>query len=319
MSLKLGDKVRFVNENMQGVVTSLNGKIAGVTIEDDFEIPVAINEVVKIAEDAPAAKEEKSVTQKTRFVKVYEGIHIAFERITETQLELKLHNSESDLIAYAWHIKQNPSSSFELAKYGTLEVERNVPLGRFNLEQFNTWPEMAFQVMYINETGNSFKSQMHKTIRFSAKEFHASFKQCYFLSKQAYTFRLDEAVNKKDLEKLLQKDFSEPAKKDDFITEATLNAKPKPVVDLHIEKLTDNVSSLTAQEILDLQMKVFTKSLEMAHVHQMQKIVFIHGIGNHFLKNRIKNYLGQQKSIVRKYQDADLLKYGGGATEVLLG
>jgi dsDNA-specific endonuclease/ATPase MutS2 len=108
-------------------------------------------------------------------------------------------------------------------------------------------------------------------------------------------------------------------KKDEFVTEASLNQKPKPVVDLHIEKLTDSISSLTAQEILDLQMKVFSKSLEMAHVHQMNKIVFIHGIGNHFLKNRIKNFLAQQKSIVKKYQDADALKYGGGATEVLLG
>jgi hypothetical protein len=50
----------------------------------------------------------------------------------------------------------------------------------------------------------------------------------------------------------------------------------------------------------------------------MQKIVFIHGIGNHFLKNKIKNYLGRQKDLVRKYGDADMVKYGGGATEVFL-
>lgn len=318
MSLKLGDKVRFVNENMQGVVTSLNGKIAGVTIEDDFEIPVALNEIVKIAEDAPPKEEQsKGITLKTRFVKVYEGIHIAFERITETQLDLKLHNSESDLIAYAWFQKSN--NTFELIKHGTLEIEKNLSLGRFDLEKFNTWPEMAFQVMYINESGNTFKPQLVKTVKFNAKEFHGSFKQCYFLGKQAYTFRLDEAVNKADLQKLLNKDFGEPAQKEEFVTEASLNQKPKPVVDLHIEKLTDNTSSLTAQEMLDLQMKVFSKSLEMAHVHQMNKIVFIHGIGNHFLKNRIKNYLSQHKDIVKQYQDADTLKYGGGATEVLLG
>jgi hypothetical protein len=152
MSLKLGDKVRFVNENMQGVVTSLNGKIAGVTIEDDFEIPVAINEVVKIAEDAPAKEEKASgITQKTRFVKVYEGIHIAFERINETLLDLKFHNSESDLIAYAYHQKKT-NNTFELVKNGELlKLSTHVSLGRFDLEKFNTWPEMAFQVMHINE------------------------------------------------------------------------------------------------------------------------------------------------------------------------
>lgn len=315
-TLKLGDKVRFVNENMQGIVTNINGKIVGVTIEDDFEIPVAANEVVKI-EEAVAKKEEPVfITKKSNFVKVYSGIHIAFERLSETALELKLHNSESDIVAFAYYQKNN--QTFELRQQGTIPLETYVSLGKFNLEQFNTWPEMAFQLMFVNEIGNDFKPQLVKSVKMNAKEFHASFKQCYFLGKQAYTFRIDEAINKTDIQKLLNKDFSEPTSKPTFVTEESLNTKPQPIVDLHIEKLTDRPTELSAQDMLDLQMRVFSKSLEMAHVHQMQKIVFIHGIGNHFLKNKIKNYLAQQKSIVKKYQDADMVKFGGGATEVIL-
>ena len=56
--IKLGDKVRFVNEDMQGVVTSIKGNTAGVTIEDDFEIPVLINEVVKINDILNKPKQE---------------------------------------------------------------------------------------------------------------------------------------------------------------------------------------------------------------------------------------------------------------------
>jgi hypothetical protein len=52
MIIKLGDKVRFLNENMEGIVTSMKGKNQiGVTIESDFEIPVLISEVVKIKFD----------------------------------------------------------------------------------------------------------------------------------------------------------------------------------------------------------------------------------------------------------------------------
>ena len=315
-TLKLGDKVRFVNENMEGVVTNITGKIIGVTIEDDFEIPVAANEVVKI--EAAVAKKEEPVfiTRKTNFVKVHSGIHIAYERLSETSLELKLHNSESDLLCFAYFQKNN--QTFELRQQGTVALETYVSLGKFNLEHFNTWPEMAFQLMFVNESGNDFKPQLVKTIKMNAKEFHASFKQCYFLGKQAYTFRIDEAINKSDIQKLLNKDFTESTAKTTFVTEESLSKKPQPVVDLHIEKLTDRATELSAQDMLDLQMKVFSKSLEMAHVHQMQKIVFIHGIGNHFLKNKIKNYLAQQKAIVKKYQDADMVKYGGGATEVIL-
>jgi hypothetical protein len=317
-NLKLGDHVRFLNVNMQGVVTKIDGKIIGVTIEDDFEIPVAINEVVKIETIVTTKDEPAPIVKKTQFVKVHAGIHIAFERISETTLDLRLHNSESDFILYAYF--QKTEGRFELRSQGRVELERTTAsLGRFNLEQLNTWPEMAFQIMYVNETGNDFKPQLVKTLRVTAKEFHAAFKQCYFLGKQAYSFRLDEAINKADLQKLLNKDFSEPTAKPVFITEESLNKKPQPVVDLHIEKLTDQVSQLSAQEIMDLQLKVFSKSLEMAHVHQMPKIIFIHGIGNHFLKNKIKNFLSQQKAIVKKYQDADPMQYGGGATEVWLG
>ena len=93
-TLKLGDKVRFVNENMQGIVTSINGKIVGVTIEDDFEIPVAANDVVKIEEDAPKRKDETVfVTKKTQFVKVHSGIHIALQDRLQKILNIDEKNS----------------------------------------------------------------------------------------------------------------------------------------------------------------------------------------------------------------------------------
>jgi hypothetical protein len=60
------------------------------------------------------------------------------------------------------------------------------------------------------------------------------------------------------------------------------------------------------------------KALEQSFVLKKQKIIFIHGVGNHFLKNKIKNLLGTSKSWVKVFNDADPLKYGGGATEVWL-
>jgi len=62
--LKLGDKVKFVNENMEGIVTSFKGKnMVGVTIEDDFEIPVLASEILKIDFDEvkPEAAKKESI------------------------------------------------------------------------------------------------------------------------------------------------------------------------------------------------------------------------------------------------------------------
>jgi translation initiation factor IF-1 len=41
ININPGDKVGFINEPVQGVVTSIKGNgLVGVTIEDDFEIDV---------------------------------------------------------------------------------------------------------------------------------------------------------------------------------------------------------------------------------------------------------------------------------------
>lgn len=312
MMIKLGDKVRFVNEDMQGVVTSIKGNTAGVTIEDDFEIPVLLSEVVKINDvlSKPKQEEEKPITSKPKFVKVHHGIHIAFDRIDDDKLDLKIHNSEADWAMIAVYENQQLKHKIHV------ELEKTLSLGTYSLEQFNKWPEFTFVITPINDEYKHFNTFVKK-VKLGAKEFHTSFKQCYFLGKQAYTIRLDNDVTSQALKKLQEKDFSET-------TNTTpkklinLKDKPNPVVDLHAENLVENHQHHGAQELLDIQMNAFAQSLEMAHVHKMKSIIFIHGVGNHFLKNKIKNYLSTQKSIVDKYADANNLLYGGGATEVWL-
>lgn len=311
MSIKLGDSVRFVNENMQGTVTSIQGNTAGVTIEDDFEIPVLLSEIVKINDLLNKPTEtEAPITTKPKFVKIYSGFHIAFEKITEDSLELKLHNSETDWMMCA--VYENSLLTHKLI----IEQETNTSLGRYSLEKFNQWPEFVFVITPLHQNYKPAQT-ITKKLKFNAKEFHAGFKQCYFLGKQAYTFRLDAEIKSADLTKLQQRDFSEPAVTDKK-TLLQLSAKPDKVVDLHIENLTENVQELTAPEIIEIQMNAVSKTIEMAHVHKMHAITLIHGVGNHYLKNKIRNYLNTQKQLVVNYNDADMLKYGGGATEVNL-
>ncbi len=56
MNVKPGDKVRFLSSNGGGVVKRIiRPGIVAVEIEDGFEIPTAINDLVKIEETSPAA------------------------------------------------------------------------------------------------------------------------------------------------------------------------------------------------------------------------------------------------------------------------
>jgi polyribonucleotide nucleotidyltransferase len=70
--------------------------------------------------------------------------------------------------------------------------------------------------------------------------------------------------------------------------------------------------------ITAFQMDVFTQTLEAAFVHQMKEIVYIHGVGNAYLKNKIRTWLGKHPEMVREFEEADLLQFGNGATLVRL-
>jgi dsDNA-specific endonuclease/ATPase MutS2 len=100
----------------------------------------------------------------------------------------------------------------------------------------------------------------------------------------------------------------------------TINKKkrnaPKMEVDLHIGQLVKSSRGMTNHEMLNLQLETAKRQLEFAIRKRIQKIVFIHGIGEGVLKEEL-HYLFRRYDNL-KYYDAELQKYGSGATEVYI-
>ena len=91
----------------------------------------------------------------------------------------------------------------------------------------------------------------------------------------------------------------------------------RTVVDLHIEKLTDFVDTLSNFEMLSLQLDTFEKYYDLAVAHKQKSLVIIHGIGESKLKDEIHDVLKMKKevtSFVNQYHEL----YGYGATEIYL-
>jgi cytolysin (calcineurin-like family phosphatase) len=87
------------------------------------------------------------------------------------------------------------------------------------------------------------------------------------------------------------------------------------VVDLHIEKLSNDWEHLTNAEILDIQLKEFEKWYDLALAHHQSHLLVIHGVGSG--RHRAENHEAQRlkrevKSIVNQYHPS----YGYGATEI---
>ena len=57
--IRKGDRVKFINDTTVGTVAAIEGKIAHVTVEDGFDIPVLITDLVAIA----AEEEQKAIRQ----------------------------------------------------------------------------------------------------------------------------------------------------------------------------------------------------------------------------------------------------------------
>ena len=94
------------------------------------------------------------------------------------------------------------------------------------------------------------------------------------------------------------------------------HSKPKEI-DLHIEEIVKDGSKMESDNILHLQLEHFEKKLDEAVIHGMEKITFIHGIGNGSLRNAIHKKLSSYPHI-NYFEDAQKEKFGYGATKVYL-
>lgn len=91
---------------------------------------------------------------------------------------------------------------------------------------------------------------------------------------------------------------------------------PKMEVDLHIHQLRSSSRGLSNHEILSIQIEAAKRQLEFAIRKRIQKVVFIHGVGEGVLKEELKYLFNRYDNL--KHYDADFQKYGLGATEVYL-
>jgi dsDNA-specific endonuclease/ATPase MutS2 len=112
------------------------------------------------------------------------------------------------------------------------------------------------------------------------------------------------------------------SKKEQSKKKKSTSVKPKkrsqPVmeVDLHIHKLTDSTKGMTNYDMLTLQLDTARQQLEFAMRKRVQRVVFIHGVGEGVLKMELETLFRRYDNL--KFYDANLKKYGFGATEIYI-
>lgn len=145
----------------------------------------------------------------------------------------------------------------------------------------------------------------------SSDGFEMTFKEKELILKKSFdnlTISAQEIINS-----ITQKDKKTNHLKIDDVTKTKTQYKQQEI-DLHIEKLIKNYKHLSNYDILSHQINIAKKTLDHAIINKIQKIIFIHGVGEGVLRSELEFLFKKYPNT--NFQDADYAKYGNGAVEI---
>jgi hypothetical protein len=322
MKLRIGDKVRFLNEVGEGMVTRFkNNNTVFVALQDGFEIPYPVKELVPVHTELIVGKDIQNIDIDS-WGTTSETLYFVIEPDHELNYNIYLFNSTSYNVMYTYAIKDN--DFYQVIKHAETGPFQKVLLKQAKPMYFSEYPYHKIECIFYKS--GSFKSQNPVTeilnlgldkLKQAITVQHDEFKN------PVYGFVLKEDfIGNKNIEKKIvlpgiefMKNFKDmkPKQKISKSNKSYLRSLEKEV-DLHIEELIEQTRGLSNFEMLSIQMERFETELDEAIAKNMKKIVFIHGVGNGRLKQEIISVLRHIKGI--SFHDASYKDYGYGATQV---
>ena len=340
MKIKVGDRVKFLNDTGAGAVTRIiDQKTALVQIDGGFEVPWLIRDLVVesgtyYADEEPEEMEEVIPVSKQQFSEKTEPeqsdvaqedeelIMALLPSSSGGEFTVYLVNSSSYNVKYT--IARLQEGELVLFDEGTLEPGIKIDMGRYMPRNLNVEEVFRIQALFYNKGFYRPLSPVDMLVRIDAQDLYDSDKRNrteYFREKvNVYTIYNWKTkikvpafeINSEELRKaMLTKGDEKPEKKQ--------KDEPGPEeVDLHIGQLVRNHSELENSEIIEIQLSRFRTALDSAIIHKTKRIVFIHGVGNGKLKHELRRILDNEYKKSVTYQDASFREYGYGATMVLV-
>lgn len=342
--IKIGDKVKFLNDVGGGVVTRfLNKNMVMVENYDGFEIPYPILQLLNTSDpelNIGLEKVERTPVQQqiTTTVKVEENKGVIIKGkdspdfyfcIVPTdstnpiggEIELYLVNDSNFTVLFHYSYFKNGVN--KTIKHGTIHPNSKVELESLLQNDLSELPEFGFQMIFFQKEENDWHEPIVKRFKVNPVKFYkeTSFHPNPFFRRNALVLQISKNILTTEIDKLTEDDFKKlvQEKEEKPAPEKPVQKRTEDIVeiDLHINELIDNPAGLSNAEILEIQKEKVESEMKLAIQTGVKKIVFIHGVGQGVLKQEVINLL---KTKFKKYyfQDASFKEYGYGATMVIL-
>ena len=314
----IGDKVRMLHGNGEGVVIRMEGDRVTVMLNEGLEIPVARKHLVSVRqmkEDLPAQKTpDRNLSGSTRPVPgmlfLTEGVYLAGIPSGGMQLEFHIVNqTDFELFVLVYKLAR-PVNQFHTQIQLTAKSAVALP-GSFPRQESNHLTGLAFQVLKFHPGRGDIQSPTEFRLSFSRLPGKSAIQRIPVLETEGLLIQMDEKSVEPDPESLKEALFSG---RNENRPETGLRSKNSEI-DLHVEKLCAESEGMSSGEILSLQLKCFDKAMDDALLSGQEQLIVIHGVGNGVLRAEIHRRLAMNRNI-RHFKDARREKFGYGATEI---
>lgn len=346
MNFKIGDKVKFLNEKGEGVVTKIiNKTTVGVTIEDGFEIPYPVSGLVsaeKKAAEPAALPESKSGNEREPEImhtslhsetkEEEEGIYLGFSpenatNVSGSDINVWLINHTAYHIVFTYSIWNN--GYYQLFETGTISGFNAELVQTIRRKELNDHRNFKIDALFYKKKEYEHQHPVSNVIKLKPIKLYKenAFKENGFIQDRALIFDVyklrDEMeipepymITEKKLSKILFQKSRLQEKPKTSKPHANNNPLNEMEIDLHIEELLEDYSNMSNAEIIKVQLSYFQNALDKAINEHYKKLIVIHGVGNGRLKQEVRALIETNRSL--KYHDASYARYGFGATEILI-
>ncbi|MBA3674674.1 MAG: Smr/MutS family protein [Chitinophagaceae bacterium] len=335
MKYEVGDTILVLHSNEEGTVVELMNENMVMIEVDKVRFPVYMDQI-----DFPYFKRftEKKLFEKkkekkyiddikkekanTKY-KVSDGVWLAFLPIFDKDIfdddvvesfKLYLINQTEHPYIFNYHITFAGSPDFELKNQ--LFSFTDFYLHDVAFEQMNDAPKFVFEFSLVN--ADKKKAEYYEaSLKLKAKQLFQKIEEIKLKNEPTFSYKLFETYPDKVVEE--KHDFTPLSGAGYKIYDAskvTQNLEPaRSVIDLHIEKLSDDWKHLSNFEILTIQLKAFEKYFYLATAHCQPNLIVIHGVGSGKLKDEIHEIL-KTKTEVKTFVNQYHPNFGYGATEI---
>lgn len=206
MQIKLGDFVRFVDENLEGYVTRIIDKdTIGVTDANEFEIPVMITKVTLVHGEIPddntlVSNRPATVIPAAEFAK--DGVYLGLvsDQHTNSVAHFHLVNETSFDLLVAFTTEKGEHFKGEFA--GTVSRHSAKKIYSANMTDIQIWPKFRLELLFHTAADVEPKAAIlfHQSIK--GKDLSVAKQEITLLKNKGWLIQLDSKAAALDLTKL---------------------------------------------------------------------------------------------------------------------